>query len=332
MSTPALNADPPQGFTKQKVFFLALFLIGLFALDRAIGAGLAVGFAKVQTGEGSGQANYAIKRADRQVMIFGSSRAKQHFDPATFRAALGQDAYNAGANGQGVFYARILQLVMLARGNSQVKTFILHVDAVDLFEPKISRASFLLPYMSEVPEVVTILGAGDKWLWLKSYSHAYRYNSMALPILRNLISARQPDPDGFVAKEAGVQGVADNRQFVGDADAKGKANAPTPKPDPHTMKALEGFIKDGQAAGAQVVLVTSPMSLGKTANAATLQRRALTHEVLSKLTARLGARYLDLHEDQYLVFKDEALFIDRGHLNANGAKVISELLVKELKR
>lgn len=330
MSTPVLNADPPQGFTKQKVLFLVLFLIGLFALDRAIGAGLALGFAKVQTGEGSGQANYAISRQDRQVMIFGSSRAKQHFDPAVFRASLGQDAYNAGANGQGVFYARILQLVMLARGKSQVKTFILHVDAVDLFEPKISRASFLLPYMSEVPEVVNILGAGDKWLWLKSYSHAYRYNSMALPILRNLISKRQPDPDGFIAKKAGVQGVADNRQFVGDANAK--ADAPTPKPDPHTLRVLEGFIKDGQAAGAQVILVTSPMSLGKTASAATLQRRALTHEVLDKLTARLGARYLDLHEDQHPVFKDEALFIDRGHLNADGAKVISELLIKELKR
>lgn len=329
MSTPQLDTDQPQGFTKQKVFFLLMFVVGLFALDRAIGAGLSMGFAKVQTGEGSGQANYAIKRADRQVMIFGSSRAKQHFDPAIFRAQLGQDAYNAGANGQGVFYARILQLVMLARGQSQVKTFILHVDAVDLFEPKISRAAFLLPYMSEVPQVATILGAGDKWLWLKSYSHAYRYNSMALPILRNLISAREPDPDGFIAKKAGVQGVADNRQFVGDANAK--ADAPTPKPDPHTIEALEGFIKDGQAAGAKVVLVTSPMSLGKTASAATLKRRALTHEVLTKMTARLGARYLDLHEAQYPVFKEEALFIDRGHLNANGAKVISELLVKELK-
>lgn len=320
--TTTTPQDPTSPSIKKTLVIVLLFALSFFVVDRALGYVLEMGLSKTVTGEGSGQANFAIQQRDKDVIIFGSSRAKQHYDPTQIEKAMGWSGYNAGANGQGLYYARGIQMVMLKR-KAKAKVHVIHVDAVDLITPYIKRAAFLLPFMSEAPELLHLFAVEDRWLWLKSMLHTYRYNSMMLPIVKNLVVKRKPNPTGFKPKPAGVTGVAAADQFIGQKTKKVTLHK-------DALKTLRAFVQDAKANNIKVMIITSPMNLSGKMVAKAQERRKLAHDALSKLAKEEQVLYYNFDEKQYPQFQDKNLFIDRGHLNSDGAKVLTDALIKKL--
>jgi hypothetical protein len=304
-----------------------LFVIGLVVLDRAVGAGLDALFARTRTGEVSGAVNATLDHRDADVLLFGSSRAKQHFDPSVIRERTGLDAYNAAANGQGLPYALGIQALLEARGGKN-RCHVLHVDIVDLIGPKVSRAALLLPFSREVPEILAIQDSVDRWARLKSWSWLWRYNSVALSVLRNQFSREVvTTSDGFEPRKAIQAGFADPREFLGPPAADGRLVL-----DARTEPFLDEFVARSGAMGAGVMLVTSPLNRpgalvdGVLVDPVRVEARAW----LEAWAAKNGVTYRSYDEERTPELRDPELFVDPAHMKAEGATILSARLADDL--
>ena len=304
-----------------------VFVLGLLVIDRVVGAGLDVLFARTRTGEVSGAVNATLDHKDADVLLFGSSRAKQHFDPAVLREATGWTGYNAAANGQGVPYAVGIQALLEARG-AKNKCHVLHVDIVDLISPKVSRTSLLLPFSREVPAILDLQESVDRWAWLKAWSWMWRYNSVAVSVLRNQITREvATNDDGFEPRTAIQAGFADPREFLGPPDPDAKLHL-----DDRIEPFLDQFVARARRMGAGVMLVTSPLNRpgalvdGRLADPVRVQAR----DWLGAWAQKHGVSYVSYDEEREPELRDPALFVDQAHMKADGAAILSARLAEDL--
>jgi hypothetical protein len=302
-----------------------LFVAGLVALDVVTGAGLEALFTRTRAGEGSGAVNRVLEHANVDVVVFGSSRAKQHFDPAVLvGAAPGPTGYNAAANGQGVPYARAVQALIAAhRTADRPQCQVLHLDVVDLVEPRLDRVAVLLPLARRTPVILDLVARSDPWARVKALSSAWRFNSVALSVLRNQGTAPPEGYLGFDAKTARRRGMIDDRELVGTVTAAPDA------PSPVAVALLRDFVATARAGGDDVVWVTSPMSRAVRFSDDPL--RVWARDQLRDLSRDLGVTYLSFDEDAVGAFARADLFVDAAHLNAEGAELLSRLLAGRLR-
>lgn len=326
-SVPAPVRPPPSAQAWSFFSRALVFVLGLAVMDRTVGAGLDALFARTRTGEVSGAVNAILDHKDVDVLLFGSSRAKQHFDPAVIRERTSWTAYNAAANGQGLPYAVGIQALLDARGGHN-RCHVLHVDIVDLIGPKVSRTSLLLPFSREVPEILALQESVDRWADLKSWSWLWRYNSVALSVLRNQFAREVVSTgDGFEPRTSIQAGFADPREFLGPPAADGKLEL-----DPRTEPFLDQFVARSHAMGAGVVLVTSPLNRpgalvdGVLVDPVRLEARAW----LEAWAARNGVTYRSYDEERVPELRDPELFVDPAHMKASGAALISARLADDL--
>lgn len=301
---------------------VALFLLLLFALDRGCGLILASLFEKIEAGESSGGlVNLALKNKDASVIVFGNSRARHHVAPAVMESMLGVKVHNAGSQGQGIHYQRILECLLMDAGTA-ARIFVKVLDIRDLESDAIQGANSLSPFYGRNARADELLSSASLFAPLKYQLHTYRYNSLLLPIVRNVIAPEKSEGDGF-------KPLRGNRVELDKSKQQ-----PVPKAS-EKLKLREGndlvlgeFIQAARDKGIQVVGVVGPRWR--------IPRPRSPDEVAYlDLYRKLGQKYgmivLDLDEEQVPALQDPKLYFDADHLNAEGAVVFSTALAQALK-
>ena len=301
-----------------------LFLLIAIALDRLGGAVFDRLFARTRVGQGSGVVNTMLEHRNDPILVFGNSRARQHIDPDVLASITGLEAYNAGANGQGLPYARGVQALALHRG-AKNRCHVLHLDVVDVVNPQLVRANVLAPFVGTVPAIDELLFLNDPWARLKSWSSLWRYNSVALSILRNQRGRPRKGYRGFDSMKKRRRGFADNREFIGKKDAE----APT-EIAARSRQLLSDFVEAARAHGTQVVWITSPMNPGGPTRGTLSPTRTAARNLLTAYAAELGVPYVSYDEQRLPQFRDSDLFVDNAHLQAEGARRLSEIVARDL--
>lgn len=90
---------------------LAILAIIILAIDILAGVVFSHWLTNVTTGV-LGNDNYICYHCKDDVLVFGSSRAKFHYNADLMSDSLGLSAYNCGASGQGIIlsYGRLLMM------------------------------------------------------------------------------------------------------------------------------------------------------------------------------------------------------------------------------
>src|SRR5688572_26843702 len=96
------------------IFRIATFLIILYLFDFAIGNILRIFYFRQASGVTS-RITYAMEKSKAPGLIFGSSRASHHFVSDSLSASLRIPFYNAGKDGQSIFYHYAMLKVILNR-------------------------------------------------------------------------------------------------------------------------------------------------------------------------------------------------------------------------
>ncbi len=302
------------------------FVLGLIALDQLVGRALERVLASSPAGQ-SGDIQRALEqRQSVDVYVFGSSRTRRGVDPAVIEAATGQRVHNAGANGQTLAYARMLEALLLERGTS-ARTFLLQVDTGHLFLDTSPRAAIFSPYYGESPDVDAMLESTGPFRRLKFLSRAYRFNSLALPLLAQWASDAPEPQQGFDAAQASMSAerVAQVPAPWQPPTAPGGGYAPLPKMEGW----LREFVREARRAGIHALVFIGPRFRGAYAPHPS---ELLAREWLARWTAEEGGTFRALDEESAPVFRNPELFSDPGHLNARGAAELSRLLAAELER
>jgi hypothetical protein len=316
----AASSSTPSSRISRFLARLLLFLLLLAAVDYGLGRVIDHFFRKTLYGENWSKENWLLSRP-YDVVCFGSSRTFRHYIPAIMQDSLGLSVFNAGANGQYLYYAYALEQLVLERYTPQVIVLDLlpnYVTKAESAEEELGRMSSLAPYASH-PVVAGLLTSGKFNEKLKLRSRLYRYNSRLLSLAANYFNQPGAMDNGFVY--VGKSKFRPLHPFPDDLDEN-----PAVVYDPERIKVLKKFIRSAQEREIQVVLSFSP-------TATPLSPKI--EEILSfyeRLAQETGAPFIKFVSAEHPRFYDQTLYSDLIHMNELGGRAFTPLFTAELKK
>ncbi|MEO6814427.1 MAG: hypothetical protein ABI172_10885, partial [Ginsengibacter sp.] len=158
-----------------------LFLIIIFLLDYSIGSLLRYFYFKQSSGL-LYRTTYAMDSTRAEVVIFGSSTANHHYYPKLFEDRLQMSAYNAGRDGNGIFYHTSILKCILKRYSPKIAILDLSTEEFNKDQESYDRISSLLPYYDSHPEIHSIIQLKSPYEKYKLLSKIYPFNSLIFTI------------------------------------------------------------------------------------------------------------------------------------------------------
>lgn len=309
------------------VVWLTAFFALFFALDWLLGTAASSLYERTEVGEGAGHGHYSSMQTDAEFVVLGSSRARNHVEAALFEELTGLRSFNAGANGQGLYYARAIQLALQARG-TDLRLLLVHLSPGDLNTPETGRAVVLLPLATLSPELKALFAEMDPWFPLKSVSKLYRYNAMLLPMVLNRNKKADVDARGFQPRFGTMK-----RELEPDtADESNHSDAEKPQ-STESLALLDAMIADAAVNNYTIVFFTAPYFEGdsnwpaNSSNVASARRGAAA---IAAYAESKGITYLSFNDSSFPLVHDGTAFSDTIHLRPWATPEFTRLLVEKL--
>lgn len=186
-----LVANP--GFKKFLVR-LVIFLVVLFAIDFVVGNVLRKLYFQQKSGPDY-ETIYAMEKSTEDLMVFGSSRARNHYHPKAFEEALGMSFYNAGRNGNFILYSNAVAQAVLKRHQPKIVILDIVGHEFEYYAPNYEKLSVLLPFYKTHPEIRSTVNLRGEFESIKLWFQMYPFNSTLLSIcLGNTEFYNKKDP------------------------------------------------------------------------------------------------------------------------------------------
>ena len=291
---------------------LSLFFLLVFILDFSIGNTLRYFYFKQESGL-QYQATYAIEKTKEDLLIFGSSRARNHYIPTIFEERLGLSSYNVGQYGSPILYHLAVLKSVLKRYRPKIIILDLNLQEFKKLHDSYDVLSSLLPYYKTHPEIRSIILMRGEYEKIKLLSNIYPFNSALLTIAvgnTEMNKRRHDDIKGFIA-------LRDRWKFaVKDYDFPQKYEL-----DSNKIVAYKTFIKDCKKEKIKLIVVCSPY-LSKN------RFKDSSIEIGKALAKKEYIIFLDY--SNYIPLINPNLYYDIPHLNEDGAKKFSVIIASEI--
>lgn len=295
------------GQWKNYIIKAALLLVLLVVADRSIGYLLEWMYFN-QRGEDYFYTTKALDEQTADLIVLGSSRARNHYNPEILEDSLGISCYNAGRSGCFLVYQSAQLDLILDRYTP--KAILLEVTPYDMEagEGDYDRLSGLLPYQNH-PSFKKVIRKKSYWEPYKCWSRIYPYNSLALKMIKNLKDRGEFKANGFQP----LYGVWND-----SINSYGKHEQPI---DKRKTEEMVHIIKVCQEKGIKLTMVTSPMF----AHCNMTKTLLLTDSLCNKYNIKYHSF---LNSPTY---ENNELFHTTDHLNATGAEIFSRQIAHILK-
>ncbi len=282
----------------------------LVTVDKVLGKALEHYYMEIPTGQNA-QVNYSINKAKEEVFIYGSSRANHHYVPSLIHDSLNLSCYNAGIDGQTILYHGCVLKTVIARSVFP-KVIILDLHPNEFQLPRgFNELNILLPYYASRPEIRPTLNNRSQMEKYKVFSDLYRYNSLVAKIVKGNISPVSTSTnDGYVplTKKWKLPIVEDQAEKLSI--------------DPYKVEALKIFLEDATHVGAKVFIFVSPLYK--------IHDQTPTLKIATDLCKQFNLSIYDYSSDKRFTTHPE-LFSDPSHLNDDGAKKYTNLIIQDIK-
>jgi hypothetical protein len=298
--------------TKSIATFLAkltFFLLFVLVLDQSVGFFLSKMYFNVPR-----KLTYAINKSNEEILIYGSSRANRHYNPAVFEEKLGLSCFNNGMDGRNIYYHYALF-------SSTIERYTPKIVILDLIDADYSitnsdwstdRLNVLLPFYGHNEYIDEIIKLRSGWEGIKMLSSIYPYNSAIIEILKTFLTNKDANLGyhGYLpAKE--VEGVSYKIERVNFENKL--------IPDPLKISYLKKIITTCENRKIKLMVIISPW----------YSTQKICSEILEEILSDGQQLLWDFshHEN----FSDKSLFSDASHLNEYGSKLFSEFIADTLK-
>ena len=288
------------------IYKIIVFISLLFIVDRLIGYVMGE-LRSTAIGGNTEREEYIANKATENILIYGSSRALDHYNPDVLSDNLGLSCYNCGQDESGIvlFYPRYK--MMSKRNNPKIIIYDIYIQ--DLYgkdnEKYLSR---LKPYYSnkDVKEMFSIVDNLSKY---KMFSHIYQHNSTLYDVLK----------DNFINNHIFQKGFYSIMTGTLDYEPAGTRTRHEPL-DFFKVSYLENFIKETKDK-CQLFFCISPV-YKSTSNK--------DFEPIKILCKKYNIPLLN-HYCDTLFTNHKEFFSNVNHLNRNGADLYSKIIVNEIK-
>lgn len=304
------------GIMKSKAikFVLATLsvIIGLMVLDFSFG--VAVEYARKNAKGGDTHNNYYILNELRDsVIIMGSSRANHHYVTDSIAARLHTSVYNCDIDGNGILLSYAFLKNMVSRGACPSMIIYELFPIFDLYEndDHTNPLTHLRPAYN-APGVSEVLADIDPDEAIKNRLASYRYNSVFIQNISDAISPKQLTIRGYKP----IYG-----KITTDFQEKINNNVPL---DTLKIKYFDKFLRLCDANDIRLIFVTSAQ-FHKTDLTPSVKRFLREHDI----TPYGRYRYIDFSDNPDFNCNKE-LFADPSHLNDDGARLFTRLLLDSI--
>lgn len=295
--------------------FIVLFIVG----DRCLFLVLDYAFWRTTTGETTGGIVNRLRQEKADIIIFGSSRAVTHYDSQALSSRLNMSVYNAGCNGVGLHYVRGVVDLSLKQNKPILAIINIDIGSYYNFTWDLSNAKSLAPFMDKSDVIREMLCSEKNMETLRYSLLTYRFNGKPLAIVKNLFVADQTIAGftplyGFLNPEKAIPLNPEN-------------SADLPEIDSRMMDLMKKIISQLRESGVHTVLVVSP--LWRRDGMIEHKRKAILQEV-RELAEEEQTPFLAVTIENTPVFQRSELFKDPRHLNAEGARLFSEIVAEKI--
>jgi hypothetical protein len=299
---------------KGSLFALLVFIGLFFVCDRVIYFVLDAAFRRTTTLDKGGIVNKVLQEKS-DIVVLGSSRAVLHYDPRILGSKLNMSVYNAGCNGQQVHYTRALVDLILQKQTPAIAIINVDTGFVRGARSGLCQAATLAPFMDESGIIKNMIYSKGPLERLKYLSLSYRFNDKPLVILASL----------FVEDKT-ISGFSPREGKMNPAKAQGKIAAIL-KPDREMMELLRQTVSQLKGAGSYVVLVLSPTW---TREGHIDPMRIPILKAIRDLAQDEQVSFFAVTNENTPEFQNSGYFRDPDHLNADGARIFSEILAAKI--
>ncbi len=291
---------------------LLVVLSVIIVCDRGIGTLLKYFYFHQVTGVGY-LTTYSIDSTYADILVFGSSRANHGYVPEIFEENLHNTFYNTGRDGTYILFNYSIFEAVTHRYNP--KLIIMDIRPEDLVynAREYDVLSLLLPYYKEHPEIRRIIDLKSPFESVKRVSAIYPYNSLMFQIAKgNLKSDR-----GRAQVNKGYVPIFNkmNNQKI-DTSEITYCNI-----DQNKIRALKDIVLTCRQKSIDLIFVYSPTWR--------IIRETICDTKLSDFCSENGIIYLNMSNLPVFV-NNPSFFSDADHLNDEGARVFSGLIVNRI--
>lgn len=297
-------------------FFLlkfGTFLAILFILDFLSGNILRYYYFKQDNGV-EYQTTYSIEKTTADILVFGSSRANHHYQPDVFEEGLNLSFYNAGRDGEYIFYHYAILKSVLKRYSPKI--IILDISHSEFMksQERYDRLSSLLPYYETRPEMRPIIEMKSSWEKIKLLSSIYPFNSSIFTIAvgnTKFNKSRNVAFKGYVplSKKWNMPILKDN-------------DPPNYEIDSAEVSAYKSFIMDCTNSKVKLYVIYSPYFIK-------FSDKGKSISFAEEIAKNNKIEFLNYANDSNFI-SNPSLFADPSHLNEIGAKKFSSLIVNDI--
>lgn len=313
-----------------------LFLV-IALLDFAIGKLLHHYYFTEKYGNDA-EMTYSFTKVNSDVIITGSSRAKRNYNPNIIGDSLHLSCYNAGHDGQSLFYDLALLRVIGQRYHPKLVIVDLLPEEIYYSSIHYDRLSVLLPYFHDFPMVDCVVDLRGLYItdssslyykifkrnfyfnkeMVKLCSSIYPYNSTLYDIIMGHYKKEQYALNGFYPLKGTMtpEKAKDIRRQYDEIYSKPSAKII----DPNKVNYLKALIDMCHRHNTRVVIVFSPAFEGID--------RAESYKTITAIAAEGKVPFLDYTRHEEL---DDLNYFADNHMNYKGANVFSSMLGHDLK-
>lgn len=295
---------------KKYILHIIIFFAAVALIDTAFGMVCQYLVSHAKGGD-SYNHYYIAKECDKDILIFGSSRAMHHYVPKVLEDSLGMSAYNCGveANGIVLLYSRLL--MMTNRYTPKVIIYDIHYGVDVAPDDNLLYLGWQKRFYDEpgVKEVFELVNPSEKF---KMYSQLYRYNGSFVALMMDNIH-----PISEVAY-GGYRAVQEQMTY------EPIITCPTQSTewDPVKKECMLRFVNLCRERDIKLILAFSPRYGGIPPECDSLIREFARENGLLLMHHYADSRFC--HNKSY--------FSDAIHLNNTGANAYTATFASELKK
>lgn len=254
---------------------------------------------------------YFYNKLNHEVLIFGSSRALYHYDSELIQEKTGLTCFNAGFNGQNIyFHLALLQSAIKKHPPKKVILDLMYIDFLQTSsEWDTDNLRILLPQSQISESAYEAILKRSKTEKIKLLSSIYPYNSIIHQLFINYFDLNDND-----LKFKGLDKI-----WSGDKAEIYEVNLEI---DSQKMDALFTFIETCISNDIELYIFISP-------HYAIHYNNSVYRKTIKLINENYGLFVLN-HENDSLFTADASLFADPNHLNSDGARVFTEIIIEEL--
>ena len=259
-------------------------------------------------------------KINSDIIILGSSRALNNYDPAVIDSVTGMSCYNLGVSGSNVLFHETMLGLVLSR-KQLPELIIYNVDdygALCKMDGIIYRKDVLYPYVDEPIIGDAICKELDKNKWVSRFSGSYRHNVNFINALKYLSEGREaPDYSTTNFDENGANILLMRAEDRIPQFGSQRALKEMPPFEQSHVDALKRIISKCREQNVDLLLSLPPLYMPSTPGFDKALRRIAGSDV--RIVSFAGS------------LTDANDFFNTDHLNKNGADKFSLMIANEIK-